>query len=534
MATVTPFPQSEILTALFDFFRYRKPALSAPVAMEIVRSLSAVPRENRKAFATAVRQEFDARGFKLKQTHALHLAARLMGFQSWPQVSRTLSAFTVSFIDGRQIAARDWADALDQVCEQCLAEQEVSRELVLRAYSHGLTISHRHHDRDRDGMPIEMLIAAINPVDALAPWWQGAHGPLESFRRRLEEGHHFFVDGYLAARLCSREYQFSALACASRLIDAGNSELVLSQQDHPDVAYEMTEIARGDELECFAQLERALDRAPGTLEIEIEDEAWVVQGRRYRWELVTLRPHDYVPGLATFIFAEPEYSKLKHRYYLARAVLNPTKPRRANPKTLTEVDGPRESYRVNRHAMLRALHDIDLDWASYSARYPEDTPEVLESEMPLGALLKFAERVPMKDANVMFARPNRSELSRIDSDDLLRALYCRVQHVVYRVPQGIDPELKDQVQEIVKEFAESVHAYHLIRAGAFQTPVEHDTAHLAWIDDARTLCERTRDAGLTLFAGRIPRLIGMEGMELPPGVPRFAFGHSLYLDFDRD
>jgi hypothetical protein len=131
MATVTPFPQSEILTAVLDFFRDRKPTLTAPMAVDIIRSLSTVPREDCKAFAAVLRQEFASRGFKLKHTHALQLAAQLMGFQNWPQVSRTLDTLTISFIDGKQTSARDWAHAFDHLCERCLAERDVSRELPL-------------------------------------------------------------------------------------------------------------------------------------------------------------------------------------------------------------------------------------------------------------------------------------------------------------------------------------------------------------------------------------------------------------------
>lgn len=529
MVAVTSFSQSEILNAILDFFQHRRPQFTPAVAVDIVRSLSQLDRSDRKGFAVALRQEFAARGFRLQHTHALDLTARLLGFTSWPQASHTLDHLTVWYPDGLSRNVGTWDEALDLVQQRCLEIQGSSRELALQADSRGLSLTLRFHGSEVS--PAVGLIAAVNVIESGSPrTWHGARSALEGLRRRLEESRRFFIDGYTVARLCSRDYQGVKAAYALHLPDAGSSELVLLRQDHPDEAHEMIEIARGDELECFAQLENALDQAPGTLEIHVVEDAWIVRGGRYRWALSTLRPNDYVPGLGTHFPTEAEYSKLKHRYQLAREIFRQPVPRHSVRKQLADIDGPRERYRVNQHAMLLALNQAGLTWESYCAKYAEESLHELTNELPLWAIMDFANRIAMPDINMVFARPTRADLVRVETDEILRALYQRVDHVTYRVSTALDRDEREIVGDIVREFSESLHAYMLIRAGVVQLPPS-DLSHLAWIDDARTLFERTREAGFTLHAGRTPRLFSINGIDLPEGMAPFAFGHSLYLDF---
>lgn len=119
MATVHPIPQSEILSVIFDFFQYRKPELTAPVALEVVRALSQVQRTDRKAFAIALRREFAARGYPLQHVHALNLAARLMGYENWPLVSRTLDALTVWSPWEIETQVKGWDEVIELVQQLC-------------------------------------------------------------------------------------------------------------------------------------------------------------------------------------------------------------------------------------------------------------------------------------------------------------------------------------------------------------------------------------------------------------------------------
>jgi hypothetical protein len=200
---------------------------------------------------------------------------------------------------------------------------------------------------------------------------------------------------------------------------------------------------------------------------------------------------------------------------------------------LPDIDSPREHYRVNQHAILLALNKQNMDWDLYCREFGEESLPTLEPTMPLWALLDFAQRVKLVDPNVMFARPTRAELVRADSSEVLRALYLRIDHVVFREPAGFSREQREQVSQIVQTFAESVRTYQLIRGGVMQLSPD-DTAHLAWIDDARELFESSHAEGCSLYVGRVPRLFPIEDSKVLEGMTPFAFGHSLYLDFDYD
>lgn len=535
MASLTPFSQSPTATVLLSFLADHRAKLTAPTLTRLTDDIERLPRSDLDVFTQGLREALDAHDIRVKQSNVRQLTARLNGFQNWQQAVRSLDRFVVECLEGPTEHTRHWTQSFELLAEHCLKHaRSLPRELVVRANTAGLTLLARYQDAG-DRTAYDGFLAAIRPLDPSFPWWREVQSPLEHFRRRLEEQRTFFIDGYLAARLCSPDYLVEPLDHPHRLTDCGNAELVLMHQYHGDPAHEMTEIARGDELECFAQLERAHDRAPGSLSIEVNEDAWLIDGkRRYVWALSTLRPQDYRPGLSTFYFSEPEISRLKHRYGLAQATLAQRTPRRPRVKVMDDLDHLRETYRVNQHAILLALDDKGLDWAGYHAQYPDDTPETLSAEMPIVELGYFAHRVPMRDLNQIFARPTRADLELATSDAPLRSLYQRVDHVTYRVPRDLSAELKETVQDMVREFSESLHAYLMIRAGVIESPIEHETAHLAWIDDAHTLFARSRDAGLTLHVGRVPRiLLTPPELKTPEGVTPFSVGHSLYLDFDR-
>lgn len=158
-------------------------------------------------------------------------------------------------------------------------------------------------------------------------------------------------------------------------------------------------------------------------------------------------------------------------------------------------------------------------------------PDLLYRRLPAPCAARLHAALPRVCASARLAL----EVIAVDTDALPRsraaARHLRVDHVTYRVPSGFAPDLNEHVRSIVQEFAESVRARRLLSSGVLTAPAD-DTTHFVWVDDAKVLFERTVELGLTLYAGLMPRLLSTQGIELPDGMPPFAFGQSLYVDFD--
>lgn len=126
---------------------------------------------------------------------------------------------------------------------------------------------------------------------------------MEKLRRHLEEGSKAVLDGYAVLRLCAESHGRREMPMEVTASDVTTSELVLKHEPDEDDPHSGYEVARGDELTCWHQLELAMrnDRTEerAELKITVPDEgvgAWIVNGIRYIWVLETLKPSEYVPG----------------------------------------------------------------------------------------------------------------------------------------------------------------------------------------------------------------------------------------------
>lgn len=533
---ITPLSEEEQAAALWTYVHLRIPRFTSQAALEIVKRLASGMDEAPKALAKRLRKELAAQGIAIKHTAALHAAARLLGHESWyaaNQPAPKLRLTTFGERGGKQLVA-DWQELAPQLCAACdmWLSERTSRLFQVRvgpAYMMMSAAVPKAGESDEQVDSYPLLI--VNPVGNEAEWLEEAPGALERLRRYLEESGRAVLDGVAVLELCNAyknrpNFMWPYAASTS---DACNSELILVRADHEqDVGFE---IARGDEMTCWYQLELAIkDHKTDEVIIDEEDGAWHVGAGRYVWQLSTLRPKEIVPGLMTLEFG-PDYSRtLFRRYKLAKRIFGNRLTHHEQTKRLEYLGTLAEHYRVDLHKLLLAMNKVGLTWESYCAEIGESVPMV--SHLQIGFVFTLLERLKFEDPNVVFARPTRSELARVDDDKLLRALMPRVDHVRYRLHPGLSTEIKEAVEEAVEEFSTSIRIQKLQAGGKFIDP-KNPLPYLVYASDGEELRLKLDEHGLVMYAGVMPYLLSTKGIiEHSPNMWPFAPGNSLFLDID--
>ena len=307
-------------------------------------------------------------------------------------------------------------------------------------------------------------IAFVNPVGDASFWLDGSPAILERLRRFVEECGRAILDGVAVLQLCDRPMPQVPLPQPVRPTDAGNSELVLLREDNGIDSYE---IARGDELICWSQLELAEDYRD--IEVAFDDGAWVLSDRRYVWQLVTLHPYDYIPGLVTSTLSTRESEVLLRRYKLAKQLFPGPLKHYEVTKRVQYLSEPSHRWRVDIHRLLLAMNKAGLRWEDYCGEIGSD--EAISSGLPIGLVMSLLDRLELPDPNVIFTRPPRAELAQVNDDGLLRALMPRIHHVTYRIPSDLAEHVRADVCDAVEEFATSMKLQKHTEAGVFKFEV---------------------------------------------------------------
>jgi hypothetical protein len=371
-----------------------------------------------------------------------------------------------------------------------------------------------------------MPVAVINPTTADDTWLTGVASGLETLRRRLEEGHIAVLDGLTVLDWRDRR-NLPWLGFPSIIAnDVHNSELVLSREDNLLMPGSGYEIVRGDELACWTQFDLALDGRPGTISVD-DDGGWSCGNARFVWNIVTLQPKEFIPGLVSQQIGPRDATRLLRCYRLAKRILGRKLPARAGRKQLEYLGSPAEAYRVDLHKLLLLMKMADLTWESYCEEVGEaDRP--MEPELPLGFVLPLIARLGIDDPDSVFLRPGRADLGRAEDDSVLRALMPRVDHVRYRTCSDLSTDAKKLVNDAIAELSTSI----LLRHGVFQ--MDDPLPDLVYASDGEELMAKLDDLGLVAYVGVMPHFRKIpKDVELPEGMWPYAFGHSLYLDIDR-
>ena len=118
-------------------------------------------------------------------------------------------------------------------------------------------------------------------------------------------------------------------------------------------------------------------------------------------------------------------------------------------------------YRVDLHRVLHLLNKAGLTWETYLERF-EQVPQQMQSQLPAGFVLELLKNLQVEKPNDIFARPNLSEMVRIDDDSLLRSLIPRISSIRYARPDFIDDDTTKTLREAVDTFASALHMHQLI------------------------------------------------------------------------
>jgi len=315
--------------------------------------------------------------------------------------------------------------------------------------------------------------------------------------------------------------------------DACNSELVLLREDNELMPGDGFEIARGDEMTCWAQLELAVkDEAKGqTLEISLEEGAWRVGKGRYVWQMTTLHSDDYVPGQVHTMLTEAESERLLRRYRLAKRIFGGKVKHHHVIKQLKCLSGPDDTYRVDLHRVFHALNDAGHDWDSFCAEAGIEQAKV--PDVKVGFVMTLAEHLKLKDPNKLFASPPRAKLAKAVDDTLIRSLMPRVDFVRYRTPRDLTPDQVEGLRDAIADFSASIRIQRMQQLGQFTNP-DDPMPYLCYASDGEELRSKLEELGLEMYVGVMPHLMPTDGViEKLPNMWSYAFGHAIYLDIDR-
>lgn len=560
----SPSPQhgsAEVLTdearagALWAFLKVQAPRFTFDEALEVVRSLQLTPNEDHKTLAKRLRKALQDRRIALKHVNALHAAARLSGHASWHSVEEpTAPRLRFETFEDRMTKLRkaefaSWSDlatALRAWADRLHASGQLPLGVLTMSFTgYSLNFSApvpKHGGGAGPGRNEQVPLGGVAPMASDDPdWLIGAPAALEKLRRHLEETGKAVLDGYAALYLCANADYQPAFFDSLTAKDVVNSELVLVREPNEDDPHSGYEIARGDELTCWHQLELSLredgsERSPAFFEVHIPAEgvgAWFVNGERYIWALETLKPNEYVPGRINRQLGIPDCERLLRRYKLAKRIHSGGFRHHDMTKRLGYLSGPGELWRVDLHRLLRLLNDAGLTWEGYIEKF--GTEELaMEPTLPVGFVMQLMENLQVKEPNKLFAWPNLSEMELVTDDKLLYSLLPRVDTVRFMRPKGLDPETEAELHKAVDDFASGLNLQKMSAAGAIH--VESELPYLVHANDAQELRMSTEALGLKLYVAVSPHLFSTE--KLLPAVPGvkswpWALGHALLLQFVR-
>jgi hypothetical protein len=524
--------------SLFEFLRTRFPSIKPEQIASALVELKIETQEETKTFAKRLRRALNQRGIPIKHTWALEAAARVLNGASWHETRQkdffcTLKVLTLDDIGEKEVPT--WMDAgrlMVDACKAWLQTRPSIRALQIQCRQQSLFIIASRMIgspvNDMDSFPI----VAVTPLNQTTPiardWLRGFSSALELVRRGIEESGVAVLDGFAVAQYCEPAYSWMVHGVQTVTDSALNSELILVRNDNPlAVGFE---IARGDELTCWGQLDQDAKDAAGPISIDDEG-AWQRGNARYEWQLMTFAPGsspgDYYPGLEARSLTQTQSEKLLHRYKLAkRVLLGQPLPKKSEIKPLGMFSDAPDTYRVNPDRVARALRDAGSTWEAY-CREVGEPGRALTEELPIGFVIALLMHLKPQDPNVLFARPRRDQLVWIGYDKIVRAILPRVNHVRYRASPSVSDELKRDIADAIETLSASI----LLRHGLFK--MEDPLPDLVYTDDGDDLRGALENMGLTAYVGVMPHLMVVpKELKLSADAIPWAIGHSLYVDID--
>jgi hypothetical protein len=529
-ATGQSIPLDAQAQTLQAFVHKHAPHFSLEQAHAALRQSALSDHEDPRTFARRLQHALVVNGARIKYTAALQAAALILKGQSWQKCRQgnlfhTLTLWTINSPAEEGLAS--WTEAaprLVSACAEWLQQQATTKVMHIDCNPRAITLL------GASGPDSQLFpFALVGPARADdGNWLDGASGALEYLRRHVEETRTGFIDGLATLQLCDQRALERLGGPTITPQDAPNSELILLRQDNP-LDPDGYEIVRGDELTCFGQLEAATEGESRTAAISVDDDGgWNCGSARFAWQLATLKPREFVPGLVMQGLGPRDTSRLLHRYRVAKRILDRKLPARTVLKRLSYLGVPADTYRIDLHKLLLAMRRAGLSWEQFCSEAAENGRE-LTPELPIGLTLSILSRIKPDDPNIVFARPSRAELALASDDSVMRALMPRVNHVRYRISCDLPAGAKEAISDAIGDLSTSI----LLRRGAI--PMQDPLPDFVYSSECEELRLKLAELGLVVYVGVMPHLMRMpDTADLPADRWPFAFGHSLFLDVDRD
>lgn len=407
--THTPITLEAQAAALWMFIQAKAPRFTLESARDVIARLGLQPGEAPKPLAKRLRAALETHRVTLKHTNALQAASRLAGFDSWHENTdediHRLKFVTIDSDKVHETPFRSWdelATELRSWTDRLLARGQLPLGVLsLNFTGNVLNLTTpvppapEHAQLRNQPWPLGVITSMVDDPQ----WLDGGLAALEKLRRHLEENGHAVLDGYAVLRLCATSYDEVGHPMAMTVSDVANSELVLMREDNEDDPQSGYEIARGDELACWHQIELSLrtdskNEMP-SVQITVPSEgggAWHVNGIRYVWAVETLKPQAYVPGRVNRQIGIKDCERLLRRYNLAKRIHGKSFKHYEPTKRGDYLGAPPETCRVDLHFMLRELSKAGLNWDSYIEKFGAE-PLPMTDQLPVGFVFQFLENM---------------------------------------------------------------------------------------------------------------------------------------------
>ncbi len=369
----------ETTVALWTFLKMRMPAMSLDAALQAVRESAPLASDTPKSLAPRLKAALAKAGVRLKHTHALDAAARLLGAASLhaTEVAPDYEVFTDNQRVGKEVGS--FSEAAEMIVMAALNWQRKnnSRLFKFSASMNRATVLAFGVSFD-DGMVAHLPVARLRARYEDRTRWQHELRQLcERLRRRIEETRLAVLDGTAVVEICED------------VEDVEFAELVVNFTS----AY-AEETARGDELTCWKELEHlaAFDKT----EVRFVDGTWLADAP-VQWLVSVLRPSGPTPSAKTRPLDAEATERLFRRYQLARQIMAGPLRRYELSKVSGAYFGAPSTYLVDIERLKERLQ-----WTKRSWQWALDTAqEGLEAGRPISdqAFSRLCAALELEDPN---------------------------------------------------------------------------------------------------------------------------------------
>lgn len=477
-------PEAQAAT-LWTFIQAKARRFTSAEALEVVTGMGDISQLGLKDLAKRLRAALAERRITLKHANALKVAAQMQGHTSYhaPSVAAAEPALLqlVSAAKWLNRPIRDWKEGIEQFCFFAEGDQEAGS--LHGIYQIGFTPT-----SVTMGTPLTTAVdEAGRPVPELQLQWSeenpqlaAAISGIETMRRRYEESGRAIIDGLAAAQFCLHNPHPDA-----RPDDPANSELVVIDiRPGPGAG---DEVARGDEVKCWAELEflHPAEKAPS---YSLDGAVWVVDRSRYEWRLSTVRMEGVTPWIVSRPLTEGESAKLLRRHGIA-------------VKSRRYLGGEDRVKALPSVASATQLVDLDMDQLSRYMSNEHARSMRLAKRVSVDVLVKLAQVLKIQDPSVLVRKPKRSDLKLLQDDELLRTFISRVHDVVCEVPRRLSDDLSLEVNKAVDSMLSGLKMDVVLASGVVHNAFPRQPPYMVYANQGKDTLSRLQELGMVVYAG---------------------------------